>query len=188
MEAEREVADLQKCAFMRGHVGEVFAATVTGAAPFGLWLTLDEHFVEGLVHVSTLPEFVEFDERHHAFAGSRSGERFGLGDRFDVRRGVGGPDPGAHRLPDPRSASSATRSEGAEQAVDVARVVVEVGRRPHRPPARGREDPCGLEAPDRGGRIFAGETEGDDARSFAFAARGEDLGAAFLRGPGPACR
>jgi ribonuclease R len=85
MEAEREVADLQKCAFMRGHVGEVFAATMTGAAPFGLWLTLDEHFVEGLVHVSTLPEFVEFDERHHAFEGSRSGERFALGDRFDVR-------------------------------------------------------------------------------------------------------
>jgi ribonuclease R len=85
MAAEREVADLQKCAFLRGHVGEVFAATVTGAAPFGLWLTLDDHFVEGLVHVSTLPEFVEFDERRHAFAGSRSGERFALGDRFDVR-------------------------------------------------------------------------------------------------------
>jgi ribonuclease R len=85
MEAEREVADLQKCAFMRGHVGEVFAATVTGAAPFGLWLTLDDHFVEGLVHVSTLPEFVEYDERRHAFEGSRSGERFALGDRFDVR-------------------------------------------------------------------------------------------------------
>jgi ribonuclease R len=85
MEAEREMADLQKCAFMRGHVGEVFAATVTGAAPFGLWLTLDQYFVEGLVHVSTLPEFVEFDEKQRAFWGSRSGERFALGDRFDVR-------------------------------------------------------------------------------------------------------
>jgi ribonuclease R len=85
MEAEREVADLQKCAFMRGHVGEVFAATATGAAPFGLWLTLDDHFVEGLVHVSTLPEFVDFDERHRAFEARRSGERFALGDRFDVQ-------------------------------------------------------------------------------------------------------
>ena len=46
MEAEREAADLQKCAFLRGRVGEVFEATMTGASPFGLWLTLDDHFVE----------------------------------------------------------------------------------------------------------------------------------------------
>ena len=58
---------------------------MTGASPFGLWLTLDDHFVEGLVHVSTLPEFVEFDERRHAFTALRSGERFALGDGFDVR-------------------------------------------------------------------------------------------------------
>jgi ribonuclease R len=85
VEAEREAADLQKCAFLRGRVGEVFEATMTGASPFGLWLTLDDHFVEGLVHVSTLPEFVEFDERRFAFTALRSGERFALGDRFDVR-------------------------------------------------------------------------------------------------------
>ncbi|MFQ5418363.1 MAG: ribonuclease R, partial [Myxococcota bacterium] len=52
---------------------------------FGLWLTLDPWFVEGLVHVRGLPEYVEFDETHHAFTARRSGERFRLGDRFDVR-------------------------------------------------------------------------------------------------------
>jgi ribonuclease R len=85
MEAEREAVVLQKCAFLRDRVGETFAASVTGAAPFGLWLTLDDHFVEGLVHVSSLAEFVEFDERRHSFTAPRSGERFALGDRFDVR-------------------------------------------------------------------------------------------------------
>jgi ribonuclease R len=84
VEAEREAVDLQKCAFLAPRVGEEFAATMTGAAPFGLWLTLDEHFVEGLVHVSKLREFVEYDERRHAFRAQRSGERFELGDRFDV--------------------------------------------------------------------------------------------------------
>ena len=85
VQAEREALDLQKCAFRQGHVGEEFAATMTGAAPFGLWLTLDDHFVQGLVHVSSLPEFVEYDERRHTFTARRSGERFELGDRFDVR-------------------------------------------------------------------------------------------------------
>jgi ribonuclease R len=85
LEAEREAVDLQKCAFLRDRVGETFTATMTGAAPFGLWLTLDDHFVEGLVHVSKLAEFVEYDERRHRFTAPRSGERFALGDRFDVR-------------------------------------------------------------------------------------------------------
>jgi len=85
VEAEREALDLQKCAFLQGHVGEEFAATMTGAAPFGLWLTLDDHFVQGLVHLSSLPEFVEYDEQRHTFTARRSGERFELGDRFDVR-------------------------------------------------------------------------------------------------------
>jgi ribonuclease R len=85
VDAEREVADLQKCAFMTGHVGELHAATVTGVASFGLWLTLDAWFVEGLAHISTLPEFLDFDERHHELRARRGGERFRLGDRFDVR-------------------------------------------------------------------------------------------------------
>jgi len=85
VDAEREAVDLQKCAFLGKHVGEEFSATMTGAAPFGLWLTLDDHFVEGLVHVSAFSEFVEYDERRHSFSAQRSGERFELGDRFDVR-------------------------------------------------------------------------------------------------------
>jgi ribonuclease R len=85
VEAEREARELQKCAFLLGHVGEEYAASMTGAAPFGLWLTLDAHFVQGLVHVSSLPEFVDYDERRHTFTARRSGERFELGDRFDVR-------------------------------------------------------------------------------------------------------
>ena len=85
VDAEREAVDLQKCAFLASRVGEEFSATMTGAAPFGLWLTLDDHFVEGLVHVSALSEFVEYDERRHSFTAQRSGERFDLGDRFEVR-------------------------------------------------------------------------------------------------------
>jgi len=85
IESEREAVDLQKCALMQRHVGEVFTGTVSSVAPFGLWLTLDAYFVEGLVHVSALPDFVEFDEQSYALVARRSGERFALGDRFEVR-------------------------------------------------------------------------------------------------------
>jgi ribonuclease R len=85
VDAEREAVDLQKCAFLKPRVGETFSATMTGAAPFGLWLTLDEHFIEGLVHVSALSSYVEYDERRHAFRATGSGERFELGDRFEVQ-------------------------------------------------------------------------------------------------------
>jgi ribonuclease R len=85
VDAEREMVDLQRCAFTSHHVGEVHPATVTGTARFGLWLTLDPWFVEGLVHVSSLSEFVDYDEAAFLFRARRSGERFALGDRFDVR-------------------------------------------------------------------------------------------------------
>ncbi len=84
MEAERDAVDLKKCAFMMGRVGERYPGTLTGVARHGFYVTLDPFFVEGLVHVSTLDDYVELDEQAHALVGRRSGERFELGDRFEV--------------------------------------------------------------------------------------------------------
>jgi len=85
VEAEREVADLAMCAFMTRHVGEEVPGTITGVAPHGLYVTLDPWFVEGLVHVSTLSEFVVPDELGSALVAERSGRRYTLGDRLLVR-------------------------------------------------------------------------------------------------------
>jgi ribonuclease R len=85
MEAEREMIDLKKCAFMAPRVGEEFDATVTGVARQGLYVTLDDYFVDGLVHVSTLLGYFELHERAFALVARSSGERFRLGDRLCVR-------------------------------------------------------------------------------------------------------
>ncbi|NNL65982.1 MAG: VacB/RNase II family 3'-5' exoribonuclease, partial [Myxococcales bacterium] len=84
MRAERDMLDLKKCAFMARHLGESFPGTVTSVARQGLYVTLDPFFVEGLVHVSSLTEWVEFDEAGHALVARGSGRRFGMGDRYRV--------------------------------------------------------------------------------------------------------
>jgi ribonuclease R len=85
MDAEREIVAMKKAAFLKGHVGESCEGTVTGVAAFGLWVTLDPWFADGLLHVSRLPDRMHFDERSHALVAARSGRRFALGDRLRVR-------------------------------------------------------------------------------------------------------
>jgi ribonuclease R len=96
IDAEREMVDLKKCGFMREHVGEVHEGSVTGVARHGLYVTLDAWFIEGLVHVSKLDEYVALDESGWALVAERSGRRYKLGDR--VRVCVAAVDPIAARI------------------------------------------------------------------------------------------
>ena len=85
-EATREVIGWLKCYFMQDKVGEVYTGVVTAVVPFGLFVTLDELFVEGLVHISDLgDDYFHFDERAHALVGERSGVRHRLADRVKVQ-------------------------------------------------------------------------------------------------------
>jgi ribonuclease R len=85
MDAEREMIDLKKCAFMASRVGEEYDGTITGVAKHGFYVTLDPFFVEGLVHVSRLNDYVVLDERSHALVARRTRERWRLGDRLRIR-------------------------------------------------------------------------------------------------------
>ncbi|HSJ95655.1 MAG TPA: RNB domain-containing ribonuclease, partial [Myxococcota bacterium] len=84
MDAERDAVDLKKCVFLRDRVGERFPATVTRASRFGLHVTLDPFFVEGLVPIRTLPGRWDFDEQHFAWVARGGGDRLSLGDRVEV--------------------------------------------------------------------------------------------------------
>ncbi len=84
MDAERDMDAIKKCVFMAKHLGESVAGRVTGVAQHGLYVTLEPWFVEGLVHVSTLDDWVEYDEAQHALVGRDSGRRYALGDRYQV--------------------------------------------------------------------------------------------------------
>ncbi|MFZ5844267.1 MAG: ribonuclease R [Pseudomonadota bacterium] len=85
-EASRDVISWLKCEYMRDKLGESFAGRVTAVVGFGLFVELDEIFVEGLVHISSLRnDYYHFDAAHQTLTGERSGERFALGDRIQVR-------------------------------------------------------------------------------------------------------
>ena len=71
---------------MRDHVGGTFAGTITGVVPFGLFVTLDDYFVDGLVHISELGrEYWQFDAARHMIMGERTKKRFRLADRMRVK-------------------------------------------------------------------------------------------------------
>ena len=85
-EAERASVALKKVEFMERHLGDTFSGRISGVAPFGFFVALDEVFVEGLVHVSGLhDDFYHFREREHALMGERGGKRFRLGDRVEIQ-------------------------------------------------------------------------------------------------------
>ena len=85
-EATRDVEGWLKCFYMRDRIGESFTGSISAVVPFGIFVALDEVFVEGLVHVSELgQDYFRFDEAAHAMIGERSGRRFRLSDRVRVR-------------------------------------------------------------------------------------------------------
>jgi ribonuclease R len=85
-EAERELLQWKKVRFMADKVGEDYDGYVTGVASFGLFVQLVEHFVEGLVHVSTMADdYYRFLEVTHTLKGEHTGKAYRLGDRVGVR-------------------------------------------------------------------------------------------------------
>jgi ribonuclease R len=85
-EASRDVEAWLKCKYMREHLGEEFGGVVTAATSFGIFVTLDAMYVEGLVHITELgSEYFRFDEARQELRGERSGMRYALGTRVRVQ-------------------------------------------------------------------------------------------------------
>jgi len=85
-EASRDVEAWLKCRYMREHLGEEFAGTVTAVTTFGLFVTLDGLYVEGLVHITELGgEYYRFDDTRQELRGERSGIRYIVGSRLRVQ-------------------------------------------------------------------------------------------------------
>jgi ribonuclease R len=85
-DASRDVESWLKCYFMRERVGEQFRGTVTGVTPFGIFVTLNDLYVEGLVHISELgTDYFQFNEAMNELRGERTGQRFRLTDTLTVQ-------------------------------------------------------------------------------------------------------
>ena len=84
-EASRDVEAWLKCYYMRDHLGQEYAGTITGVANFGLFIQLENLFVEGMVHVTELGgDYFQYDEARQELRGERTGIRHRLGDRLHV--------------------------------------------------------------------------------------------------------
>jgi ribonuclease R len=85
-DAERELVQWKKVRFMADKVGDEFEGYVTGVSAFGLYIELIEHFVEGMVHVSTMADdYYRFIEKSHVLKGENTGRVYRLGDRVKVQ-------------------------------------------------------------------------------------------------------
>ncbi len=85
-EATRDAVDWLKCEFMMDRVGETFNGIVTSVTGFGLFVQLQETYVEGLVHVTSLAnDYYHFDPVHHRMVGERTRRVYRLGDSIQVR-------------------------------------------------------------------------------------------------------
>ena len=85
-EASRDVEAWLKCKYMRDHLGEEFAGMVSSATSFGIFVTLDDMYVEGLVHITELGgEYYRFDEARQELRGERTGMRYAIGSRVRVQ-------------------------------------------------------------------------------------------------------
>lgn len=85
-EAEREIIKLMRVKFMQKRIGKIYAGIVSGVKAFGIFVELDEVFVEGLIHISKLIDDNYFYyEKDHMLKGINTNKRYRIGDRVIVR-------------------------------------------------------------------------------------------------------
>ncbi|MCG6657688.1 ribonuclease R [Halomonas campisalis] len=85
-DATRDVEDWLKCEFMSDKLGEVYDGTIASVTQFGIFVRLDEVYVEGLVHVTSLPsDYYHYEAEKHRLKGERTGMSYRLGDGVTVQ-------------------------------------------------------------------------------------------------------
>uniref|UniRef100_UPI0025CD90DA S1 RNA-binding domain-containing protein n=1 Tax=Thiobacillus sp. TaxID=924 RepID=UPI0025CD90DA len=85
-DATRDVDAWLKTYFMRDRIGDEYNGTVSAVTSFGMFVAIDDIFIEGLVHVSELgQDYFHYDQAKHMMLGERTGKRYRLGDRVRIK-------------------------------------------------------------------------------------------------------
>ncbi len=85
-DATRDVTAWLKCEYMLDKVGEVFNGIISGVTGFGLFIELNDIYVEGLLHITDLEnDYFRFDSQKHRLLGERAGTVYRLGDTITVQ-------------------------------------------------------------------------------------------------------
>src|SRR5262249_10657880 len=84
--AERSALERYRATLLSGAIGTIYAARISGVAPFGLFVALPENGADGLIPVSTLPsDYYDHDARRHRLVGRHTDRQFALGEALTVR-------------------------------------------------------------------------------------------------------
>ena len=85
-DATRDVDAWLKTYFMQDRIGDEYSGTVSAVTSFGMFVAIDDIFIEGLVHVSELgQDYFHYDQAKHMMLGERTGKRYRLGDRVRIK-------------------------------------------------------------------------------------------------------
>jgi ribonuclease R len=142
-EATRDAVDWLKCEYMMDKVGEEFPGIITSVNSFGIFVELDEIYVDGLVHITALDnDYYHFDPVGHRLHGERSGQVYRLGDQLRIKvaavnlddrkidfvlaESLG--DGGRPARPGSRSKGKRRRARAMEKAIDGTMEETEVPR------------------------------------------------------------
>ena len=97
VDAERDMQNRLKAAYMLEHIGESFSGIISGVSSFGVFVELDDLLISGAVPITDLSDdYYEHDEKHHRLVGRRTGQRYSLGDLVTVQ--VSRVDMAQHRI------------------------------------------------------------------------------------------
>lgn len=131
MEAERDVVEMKKLQYMQRHLGESFDGFISGVASFGFFVELTELFVEGMVHISTLPDdYYTYLENRHSLVGQRQGITYRIGD--PVRVTVAAVNPAERRIEFVIATNTVSKGPVPSPAELYQKIPVR-GKRPSRP-------------------------------------------------------
>jgi ribonuclease R len=84
-EATRDAVTALKCEYMQSHIGESFDGIITSVTGFGVFVELNDIYIEGLIHITSLPkDYYQFEPVTHRLVGEHSGTQFQLGDSVRV--------------------------------------------------------------------------------------------------------
>ena len=158
-DATRDVVSWLKCYYMQDKINAEFDGVISAVVSFGVFVALNEVFVEGLVHVTELgQDYYHFDAARHQMLGERTGRRFRLGDKVRIR--VVRVDIETSRI-----------DFGLVQAGDEAST--SAGARPARAPAGGKEARQGKTADAKRPAQPGGHARSDAGKSSRHGAGGK---------------
>ena len=85
-DASRDVVSWLKCEYLQDHIGDTFQGVITAVTNFGVFVELLDVYVEGLIHITSLPsDYYRYEEAHHRLVGERTRKMFCLGDELSVQ-------------------------------------------------------------------------------------------------------